>query len=42
MLIGQTLIGQATMNALQLNLDRRIKIRQAEALFDLFPFHDGN
>lgn len=35
--IGQTQIGQATIDALQFNLDRRIKIRQAEALFGLFP-----
>ena len=35
--IGQTPVGQATIDALLLNLDRRIKIRQAEALFGLFP-----
>jgi hypothetical protein len=35
--VGLTRVGQATIDALLLNLHRRIKIRQAEALFDLFP-----
>ena len=34
---GLTPIGRATIDALVLNHERRIKIRQAEALFDLFP-----
>ena len=34
---GLTAVGRATVDALLLNHDRRIKIRQAEALFDLFP-----
>lgn len=34
---GITPIGRATIEALFLNHDRRIKIRQAERLFDLFP-----
>jgi hypothetical protein len=38
--IGQTPVGQVTIDALLLNLDRRIKIRHAEALFDLFPPSD--
>jgi hypothetical protein len=36
-LAGLTPIGRATIHALVLNHERRIKIRQAEALFDLFP-----
>ena len=37
---GVTAIGRATVDALSFNHDRRLKIRQAEALFDLFPPHD--
>ena len=36
-IVGQTPIGRATLVALFLNHTRRIKIRQAEELFDLFP-----
>ena len=36
-LVGLTPVGRATIDALQLNHERRIEIRQAEALFDLFP-----
>jgi hypothetical protein len=36
-LVGQTSVGRATAHALQLNQPRRILIRQAEAIFDLFP-----
>jgi hypothetical protein len=35
--VGLTPVGHATVRALQLNHERRIKIRQAEALFGLFP-----
>ena len=35
--VGRTSIGQATVDALSLNHARRIKIRQAEELFGLFP-----
>ena len=38
---GVTPVGQATVDALLLNHERRIKIRQAEALFDLFPPPDA-
>jgi hypothetical protein len=34
---GLTQTGQATVEALFLNHERRIRIRQAEELFDLFP-----
>ena len=34
---GPTPVGRATIDVLLLNHERRIKIRQAEALFDLFP-----
>ncbi|HVK15646.1 MAG TPA: hypothetical protein VM533_01780 [Fimbriiglobus sp.] len=34
---GITAIGRATVAALDLNAPRRILIRQAEALFQLFP-----
>ena len=34
---GLTPIGRATIDALVLNHERRVNIRQAEALFDLFP-----
>ena len=37
---GLTPIGRATIDVLLLNQERRIKIRQAEALFDLFPLGD--
>ena len=35
--IGITRIGRATVETLVLNHERRIKIREAEALFNLFP-----
>ena len=35
--VGRTVIGQATVAALLLNHERRIRIRRAEALFGLFP-----
>ena len=38
---GLTSIGRATVDALFLNQTRRLKIRQAEELFDQFPPHDG-
>jgi len=34
---GRTPTGRATVNALHLNHPRRVLIRQAEELFDLFP-----
>ena len=37
---GLTPVGQATIDVLRLNHERRIRIRQAEALFDLFPPSD--
>jgi hypothetical protein len=36
-LIGKTNVGLATIRMLDLNHDRRIKIRQAEQIFGLFP-----
>jgi hypothetical protein len=36
-LVGRTMIGRATVFALDLNEPRRILIRQAEELFALFP-----
>ena len=36
-LIGHTPVGRATSQLLQMNDPRRIRIRQAEALFELFP-----
>jgi rubredoxin len=36
-LVGQTPIGRATVTALNVNSARRILIRQAEQLFNLFP-----
>ena len=36
-LIGKTEVGRVTIQALDLNHERRIKIRQAEQLFGLFP-----
>lgn len=40
-IIGLTPVGQATIEALLLNHERRIRIRQAEALFALFPPNEG-
>jgi hypothetical protein len=39
-LVGITAVGQATVDLLMLNHERRVKIRQAEALFSLFPPSD--
>lgn len=39
-LAGLTDIGHATVEALFLNQERRIRIRQAEELFELFPPKD--
>lgn len=36
-LVGLTEVGRATISALDLNHSRRVRIRQAEALFGLFP-----
>lgn len=36
-LIGHTATGRATVQALDLNHPRRIRVREAEALFGLFP-----
>lgn len=36
--IGKTDVGKATIIALDLNHERRIKIRKAEQLFGLFPY----
>ena len=36
-LVGLTSIGRALIAAFDLNLERRCRIRQAEALFSLFP-----
>lgn len=36
-IIGLTPVGRVTVEALALNHERRIRIRQAEARFDLFP-----
>lgn len=36
-ILAKTDIGRATIVALDLNHERRIKIRQAEQLFELFP-----
>lgn len=36
-LLGKTPIGRATIHALQLDSERRRRIRSAEGLFDLFP-----
>jgi hypothetical protein len=35
--LGRTAIGRATIVALNLNHPRRIRIRQAEQMFELFP-----
>lgn len=39
-IVGLTRTGGATVAALQLNHERRIKIREAESLFNLFPPSD--
>jgi HNH endonuclease len=39
--VGQTPIGRATVAALALNHPRRLQIRQAEELFELFPPTEG-
>ena len=39
-LVGRTVIGRATIFALRLNDPRRLQIRQAERMFDLFPPDD--
>ena len=36
-LAGKTVCGKATINVLHLNTERRLRIRQAEQLFGLFP-----
>lgn len=36
-LVGKTQVGRVTIQAFELNHERRIKIRQAEQLFGLFP-----
>ncbi len=36
-IVGLTPIGRALIAALELNHPRRIRIRQAEEMFDLFP-----
>ena len=41
-LVGKTEVGQVTIQALDLNHERRIKIRQAEQLFGLFPPDSSN
>ena len=38
--VGHTPLGRATVAALELNHPRRLQIRQAEELFDLFPPND--
>jgi hypothetical protein len=38
---GITPVGRATVNLLALNHERRVMIREAEALFDLFPPRDA-
>lgn len=40
LVVGRTPLGKAAIDALQLNHPRRIKIRQAETLFGLFPPDD--
>ncbi len=39
-IVGLTPIGRATIAALHFNVARRIRIRQAEKMFDLFPPDD--
>jgi hypothetical protein len=41
-LIGRTEVGRVTIRALDLNHERRIRIRQAEQLFGLFPPDTAN
>lgn len=41
-LLGKTEVGRVTIQALDLNHERRIKIRQAEQLFGLFPPDSAN
>ena len=36
-IVGKTACGRATLEALNFNHPRRLKVREAEALFDLFP-----
>jgi len=38
--LGRTAIGRGTVAALELNSERRQRIREAERLFDLFPAND--
>ena len=40
-LIGLSETGLATIECLQLNHERRVRIRQAEGMFDLFPPDDA-
>jgi len=37
LVVGQTAVGRATVVALDLNHPRRVLIRQAEEMFELFP-----
>ena len=39
-LVGKTPVGRATVDVLRLNEPRRIRIREAEARFGMFPSHD--
>jgi len=36
-ILGRTHVGRATLESLNLNHERRIRVRKAEELFDLFP-----
>lgn len=36
-ILGKTDVGRATVNTLKLNHERRLRVRLAEELFDLFP-----
>lgn len=36
-LVGVSAIGRATVVALEMNAARRLRIREAEGMFDLFP-----
>lgn len=38
--VGRTAIGRATIEALDLNSERRQRIREAESLFELYPPED--
>ena len=40
LVVGRTAIGRATIEALELNSNRRQRIREAESLFELFPPQD--